>query len=99
MIQDTIKANDGFIIPISYFPVKEPKGLIQIVHGSWEHKGRYYEMIQYLNDAHFSCIISDNRGHGEAINDHYPSGHMENLDETIEDLYLVSQYCLPSHIE
>jgi len=92
MIEDIVVSKDGFKIPVSYFPIDNPKGIIQIIHGSWEHKGRYYKFIEYLNSKGYTCIISDNRGHGQAITDKYPIGHMESLDESISDLYEVTKY-------
>lgn len=92
MIKDYIVAKDGFKIPVAYFPIDNPKGVLQIVHGSWEHKGRYYKFIEYMNLNGYTCIISDNRGHGEAVTKEYPLGYMKSLEETMSDLYEVTKY-------
>ncbi|MDU6032245.1 MAG: alpha/beta hydrolase, partial [Peptoniphilus harei] len=62
-----IKSYDGFILDGGYFPVEEPKALVQIIHGALEHKERYYYLIKYLNERGYSCFISDNRGHGRSL--------------------------------
>lgn len=92
MMEDFVNSKDGYKIPIAYFPISNPKGLVQLVHGSWEHKERYYEFINYLNQNGYSCIISDLRGHGDFINEKYKLAHMENFEEIIEDLHQVSLY-------
>ena len=45
--------------------VKNPIGVIQILHGSSEYIGRYKDIIKFFNDHHFSVIMMDIRGHGE----------------------------------
>lgn len=92
MKKDYIKTDDLFMIPVAYFPVQNPKGIVQVVHGSWEHKERYFDFISYLNAHGYAGIISDNRGHGEAVTGDYPLGHMESLEESISDLHFVTEY-------
>ena len=87
-----LTANDGFKISVAYFPVENPKMLVQIVHGALEHKERYYDLISYFNKCGYSCIVSDNRGHGHSIDKKYIRGYMDNYPEMIDDLVIVSNY-------
>lgn len=92
MFTTKITAEDGFRISVAYFPHPSPKGLVQLVHGAHEHKERYYPFIEFLNENGYACVISDNRGHGASIDENYPFGHMENVEEQIQDLFLTTKY-------
>lgn len=46
-------------------PVKNPKGLVKIVHGLGEHAGRYHWLTEQLNRAGYSVYLLDQRGHGK----------------------------------
>ncbi len=88
----TIESFDGYPLATAYFPVEDPKGLVQIIHGSLEYKERYYALIEYLNNAGYACIICDLRGHGHSVTGSYPFGHLENIDELIEDQMVITRY-------
>lgn len=95
MKQLTIKAEDGLLLSATLFETEAPKALVQIIHGSVEHKERYYEFSQYLCDHNYAVIISDNRGHGASVNTQYPLGFMDGVDQIIADQYVISKYiCL-----
>ncbi|MHC5099030.1 alpha/beta fold hydrolase, partial [Peptoniphilus genitalis] len=80
-----IKSYDGFILVGAYFPVEEPKALVQIIHGALEHKERYYYLIRYLNERGYSCFISDNRGHGSSLGDKYTVGYIDGVEKVVDD--------------
>ena len=42
-------------------------GIVQIVHGMFEHKERYFDFMDYLAGEGFLTVIHDNRGHGKSI--------------------------------
>ncbi len=92
MEEITIESFDGFSLAAAYFPVEDPKGIVQIIHGSLEYKERYYCLIEYLNNAGYTCIISDLRGHGHSVTEKYPFGHLESVDELIKDQVEVTKY-------
>ena len=54
-------------VEITYYSwkVKNPKGAVQIVHGSIEWAARYKDMALALNKAGYSVFAMDIRGHGE----------------------------------
>ena len=85
-------ATDGLMLSVALFEHDNPKALLQIIHGSVEHKGRYYEFAQYMNDNGFAIIVSDNRGHGLSVDAQYPLGFMDSFEKIIDDQYLITQY-------
>jgi alpha-beta hydrolase superfamily lysophospholipase len=88
----TISANDGLSLAGAIFEADDAKALVQIIHGAVEHKNRYYEFAEFLRENGFTVIISDNRGHGESIDDEYYVGTMGSLRLMIDDQTLVSGY-------
>lgn len=87
-----LKANDGLELSCFYSKVNNPKGIVQIVHGMVEHKERYLEFINYLNQNGYVVIISDLRGHGESINDEYKLGHIGTIEQMVSDQMVVTEY-------
>jgi alpha-beta hydrolase superfamily lysophospholipase len=55
---------EGIDITFYEWPVAQPKGFIQLVHGLGEHARRYDHVAAALNRAGFSVYASDLRGHG-----------------------------------
>lgn len=47
-----------------WMPEREPVGVVQFVHGMYEHSGRYAETAQALCAQGFVCCINDLLGHG-----------------------------------
>lgn len=97
MSQTYLTATDGFKIAYHYAPVDNPKGLVQLVHGSLEYKERYQELIHYLNKHSFACIISDNRGHGHSVSRDFPYGHMDSPEQVLSDLRVVTDFIKAKH--
>ena len=87
-----IKAYDGLDLYAIYSEAKNPKAMVQIVHGMAEHKERYIPFIQRLNDNGYTCIIIDNRGHGKSVSKKYPYGHIETPEIMVSDQYCVTKY-------
>ncbi len=44
--------------------VKNPKAVVQIVHGMTEHSGRYDAFAKFLNGRGYIVVADDHRGHG-----------------------------------
>lgn len=62
--------SDGIDIQCVVFePETPPKGIIQIVHGMCEYKGRYEEMMEYFANRGYIAVAHDQRGHGETAKD------------------------------
>lgn len=97
MKQVAINAHDGLQIKATIFEAKNPKALVQLVHGALEHKARYYPLMSFLAKNGYTCIISDNRGHGYSIDKNNPLGYMNGMDQLVDDLYRVSLYAKRSY--
>lgn len=80
-----IEMDDGFQISAALYEASEAKGLLQIIHGAVEYKGRYEEFAGFLQEHGYTVLVSDNRGHGESVADKYPLGYMDNVDRMVED--------------
>ena len=86
-------------LPISTL-VKKPdkwsdiKGVMHIVHGMSEHKGRYASMIEYFKEQGYICVISDLRGHGDNAMELREYGYFgENGAEVlVEDIRAVNVF-------
>ncbi|MUK90361.1 alpha/beta fold hydrolase [Ornithinibacillus sp. L9] len=66
--KDTIKA-------WIYTPIRQPRGIVQLVHGFGEHSRRYLHMILALNEAGFVVAADDHVGHGKTA---YDSGNWDD---------------------
>lgn len=60
--KDTVKA-------WIYTPIRNPRGIIQLVHGFGEHSRRYLHMILKFNEAGFVVAADDHVGHGKTAFD------------------------------
>ena len=61
----TIKANDGYILHLKVYDVENSKGVVQVLHGMEEWQDRYTDFALALNQAGYSVVTSNMRGHGE----------------------------------
>lgn len=93
----TIAARDGFLLSATDFAIDNPKAVVQIVHGAKEHKERYYPFMEYLNKCGFAAVVSDNRGHGESVNERYPLGFMDDFNLIVSDQYDVTKYIMQAY--
>lgn len=87
-----LTAKDGLGLAVAIYDVKEPLGVVQIIHGSKEHKGRYANFAQFLQQEGFAVVISDIRGHGESTDIANPFGYMDGPDRVLADQHLVTTY-------
>lgn len=65
------------------WPVENPRGRVQLVHGLSEHMGRYVELAGVLNRAGWSVFGHDHRGHGESEG---RRGVLRDFDHLVEDV-------------
>lgn len=65
---------DLYPIYVNVYPVENPKGIVQIVHGMKEHQLRYADFASFLNANGYTVYTSDLRGHGPNAS---LLGHME----------------------
>ncbi|CAM9137146.1 alpha/beta hydrolase [Mycoplasma todarodis] len=63
--------------------VDQPKGMVQLIHGSLEHGKRYDELANVFNKAGYIVVADDHRGHGETDDDML--GHV-GVNVTAQDI-------------
>jgi acylglycerol lipase len=80
---DTMLVND-VLLHVKRDDVLSPKGSVIITHGIAEHSGRYDEVVKVINDAGFSVVRYDIRGHGQSQG---RRGWIKSLHEPIDDLH------------
>lgn len=105
-----IKSNyDDYELHVLTSFVENHKGIILMFHGMEEYKERYIPFIKKLNEANYSCVISDMRGHGRHLDKtdlgyftkHHPEKALVCDEETIlqyfEESYPTSNFYLFAH--
>lgn len=60
-----------------------PKAVVGLVHGLGEHSDRYYHVAEALNNAGYSLVGFDLRGHGKSEGQR---GHFPTIDHLIADI-------------
>lgn len=88
----TIPAMDGLHLSAAVYKAADPIGLVQVIHGAKEHKGRYDHFCRHLQQEGFAVIASDNRGHGASINEDYPLGYMDGPERIVDDQRMITHY-------
>ena len=72
--------NDLKLYTYVFDKVKDPKGVIVIIHGMQEHAGRYIEHAKVFNKNGYIVVMNDLRGHGKTIKDkseyHFLQNHI-----------------------
>lgn len=78
------KSKDGLKLFAHAFPSKNPpKAIICLTHGHGEHLERYKNLAAALNDADYSMIGFDQRGHGQSDG---PRGHTPSYETLLDDI-------------
>jgi alpha-beta hydrolase superfamily lysophospholipase len=81
------KATDGLDLFFQGWQTEHPhKGVICLVHGLGEHSGRYTPWADWLNEAGYSVLSFDLRGHGRSGG---LRGHVMNFDYYFRDTDLL----------
>ncbi|MBQ9448380.1 MAG: alpha/beta hydrolase [Acholeplasmatales bacterium] len=93
----TITASDGLVLHGLYADNKDPKALIQIMHGMAEHKERYEKLIDKLNEEGYAVLITDMRGHGESVNEEFSLGHCGTKEQLVADQYELTKFLKEKH--
>lgn len=91
----TIKStHDGLDLGVSLRVPKEPRGILQLVHGMAEHRERYHDFMDYCAEHGFIVLIHDHRGHGASVESESDYGYFgENgLEGIISDVHQMTEY-------
>ena len=94
IIKKITSKQDGLKLEIAIMECENPKGIVQFSHGMAEHKERYFDFMQYLNERGYICVIHDHRGHGGSVKSKNDYGYFytENVDYIVDDLFQVTEY-------
>jgi len=77
------KAFDGLSLYFQGWQTSQAqKGVICLVHGLGEHSGRYYLWAEWLNQAGYSVLSYDLRGHGKSDG---LRGHVTSYEDYLND--------------
>lgn len=79
-------------LAIAEFSLKNPKGVVQIIHGALEYKERYFDFARFLHQAGYAVVLSDNRGHGQSLSPEDSFGLMKDFDAMVADQVVVSDW-------
>ena len=63
--EEILKSVDGYELSLAIYEAKNPKAVIQFIHGMEEYKERYTAFAEYLAEKGYTCVTSDLRGHGK----------------------------------
>lgn len=85
---EVIKAADGTLIYVRFWPASKAKGQILLAHGHGEHSGRYEYVAQRLNAQGWDVIAPDHRGHGKSEG---VRGHTPRWSDYVDDLHRAAQ--------
>ncbi len=78
------KSKDGLELFIYACPSKNPpKAIICMVHGHGEHIERYKHLANALNDADYTFVGFDHRGHGQSEG---KRGHTPSYETLLDDI-------------
>ena len=60
-----LHTNDNYPLCLHIFNIDNPKAVVQVIHGMEEYQDRYLPLVQKLNDAGYSVVTTNMRGHGK----------------------------------
>jgi alpha-beta hydrolase superfamily lysophospholipase len=75
---------NGILLHVKKDEVENAKAKVILTHGIAEHSGRYDALTKALNDASYTVIRYDIRGHGQSQG---ARGKLRSYHQTIDDLH------------
>lgn len=63
--------------------IDSAKANVGIIHGMWEHSGRYEHVAQYLNNRGYNVFAMDHLGHGKSDG---KKGHIDKYDLLLDSV-------------
>lgn len=67
----------------TWYPDGAPRAAVGIVHGAFEHSGRYSWLASFLAEQGFAVFAFDLRGHGRSSGER---GVVSNIDDVLRDV-------------
>ena len=80
--QRYVKSFDGMELYLKCDYPEKPKGVVVIVHGGFEHQGRYQWVSEQLVGFGYTTYRYDNRGHGRSSG---TRGYVSNYEPYLDD--------------
>ncbi|MBR4943195.1 MAG: lysophospholipase [Clostridia bacterium] len=79
---------------VVYEPNGTPKGIVHLVHGMVEYKGRYKHVLQFFAENGYVTACHDHRGHGESVEKEEDFGwfHDFKAKAIVDDCVQVTEY-------
>ncbi len=85
-----VKSSSGQQLAVTHYKSgKSALGLVQLLHGMQEHRGRYAEFAGFLAENGFDVLAHDHLGHGESIGKAHPLGDMVSFENVLTDIDIV----------
>jgi len=94
---DTFVSVGGQKLEKAIWPVENPKGVVQLVHGMCEHIRRYEQTAQELNKAGYAVVGHTHAGHGpyaETLG-YFGKGGWDTVIEDVHAIRLEAQKLYP----
>ena len=90
-----ISGSDALPLTVLRIEPEDPqdiRGIVQLIHGKNEHKGRYLGIMRYLAENGYLTIINDHRGHGESVLRETDRGYLYDggYQALIEDIHEIT---------
>ena len=83
---------DNYNLSLDIYEIESPKGYVQIIHGMQEYKDRYNYFATKLNEAGYTVIVSDVRGHGKSAPILGYFAEYDGYKLVLEDQKLITKY-------
>jgi lysophospholipase len=83
--QDYVLAVTGATLRGRTWPVANPRAVVALAHGINEHVGRYEHVAAALNEAGYSVVGVDHRGHGRSGEDGKRTSNIRRFDTFVDD--------------
>lgn len=80
----SFRSPDGSALAYRVVPADTPRAAVVLVHGWFEHMGRWSWVAERLRDAGYSVFLFDLRGHGRSAG---RRGHLARFTQLLADLH------------
>lgn len=87
-----IKSIDNYMLTLDIYEIENPIAYVQIIHGMQEYKDRYTYFANKLNEAGYSVVVSDIRGHGKSAPTLGYFAENNGYQLVLEDQKLITKY-------